>query len=166
MVDTVLQLGDDQLQNQFALVFPGGIPGGGNAELISLRLDGGFDAPAEDIYSYDIDFRGSKVTKTGKKEETDKTLTATIRLDGQWVVWDDLYRWKNLVYDPKTNIALPDLNTRTTIAIQCFDASGNVAKTLTWRQSKIKSLKPPTLDQKTGDPATVEVTFIYGVFEG
>ena len=94
-VDAVLLLGDDQLQNQFKVVFPNGIPGGGNTEAVSMRMDQSIDIPQQTIYKYDIDFRGSKISKTGKKEETDKTLTMSVRVDQQWQVYDDIKLWSN-----------------------------------------------------------------------
>jgi hypothetical protein len=165
MVDVVLSLGDDALSNQFKLVFPNGIPGGGNANAIELRMDQSFDIPQQTIYKYDIDFRGSKITKTGKKEETDKTVTFNVRLDSQWIVYDDLNAWFKMTYDPVTNIALPDLLVRTTIEIHALNSAGDSSKVFKMRNSKITDLKIGTFDNTTGDPIRLEVTITYGTLE-
>ena len=46
-IDPILNLQDDQMVNQFKLVFPKGIPGSGNASLVELRMDKTIDMPEE-----------------------------------------------------------------------------------------------------------------------
>ena len=165
VVDSVLSLGDDSLSNQFKVIFPNGIPGGGNADAISMRMDQSIDIPQQTIYKYDIDFRGSKISKTGKKEETDKVLTMSVRIDQQWTVYDDMKLWFSMVYDPITNVALPDLLTRTTMVIQSLDGANAIAKSFKFNNVKITDMKVTTFDNSSGDPLRMELTFLYGTME-
>ena len=161
-IDRILHLGDDAHLNQFQVIFPAGIPTGGDAETISLRIQGSFTMPQEVIYKYEIDFRGAKIPKTGRKEDTDKTFTITVRVDQQWKVYDDLRRWHKACYDPSTNVALPEVNTRVPVVIQWLDGNNKAVKTFTFMFSKLTEFKVTDADQSTGDPVTLELTFIYG----
>lgn len=161
-IDVILNLGDDAHLNQFQIVFPNGIPTGGDDSSITLRMDQTFSLPQEIIYKYNIDFKGSIIVKTGRKEDTDKTLTVSVRVDQNWQVYDDLKAWLNAVYDPKTNTAMPDLLTRTPIAVQWLDGNNSIVKTLTYTYCKITELKITDADNSTGDPVRLELSFIYG----
>jgi hypothetical protein len=164
-VDTILALSDDALVNQFEIVFPDGIPGGGNGDRISLRSDQQFDIPQQIIYKYDIEFRGHKIPKTGKKEDTEKTITFSIRLDQQWKVYDDLITWLKLAYDPNTGIAVPDLLGRCTIAVHSLNRDNSIAKTITLRNCKAIGIKVTSFDNASGDPQRVELTILFGSIE-
>jgi hypothetical protein len=121
--------------------------------------------PQETIYTYNIDFRGTIIPKTGKKEETDKTFTVNVRIDSQWKIYDALRQWHRMVFDPKTNIALSDVLTRTPIVVQALDHSNKVVKSFTFTYCKLKDLKVTDFDNATGDPMRAELGFIYGGLE-
>lgn len=160
--DAILQLGDDALSNQWMCIFIDGIPGGGNTEAIAMRMDQSFDPPQKTIATYDIDFRGSKIRKTSKKEDTTKEFTIAIRIDQQWTVYDALSKWVKMVYDPARNNAVSDALCRKNITIQNIDGSNNVMKSFKYTYCKPFQLKVTTMDQTSGDPLRVEVTFMYG----
>lgn len=164
-IDRILSLGDDAHSNQFQITFPAGIPTGGDSESITLRMDQTFSLPEEIIYKYDIDFKGVKVPKTGRKEDTDKLITVSVRIDQKWLVFDDLRAWLKAVYDPQTNTAMPDLLLRTPIAVQMLDGDNSVVKTFLFSYSKIFALKVTDADNSSGDPFRVEIQFIYGDLE-
>ena len=163
-VQTILNLGDDQTVNQFQILFPGGIPGGGNAEAISLRMDMQFAPPAQTIGKYDVFHKGIKIPKTTTVTETDKAFTLEVRLDQSGSIYKSLNNWKTLCYDFTNGTALPDLMTRTTMLVQLTDTQENVMMTWTFSGVKIYELTPPTMDNATGDPARATVGFIYADF--
>lgn len=158
---TILQLTDDQLASQYAILFPEGIPGGGNTDNITLRLDQSFDPPERRVEKYDIVYRGLKTPKTSMTEATDKTFSVDIRVDQYWNVVKDLEAWLDLVHNPVNGTALPDVMTRTTILINHYDGSENVVKTYRFRSSKIDSLKIGTSDNASPDPLRATASFIF-----
>jgi hypothetical protein len=164
-VDIILSLGNDSLVGQWQCVFPKGIPGGGNADEVRLRMDQQFTMPQETITTYEIDYRGAKVMKTAKKEETDKTLTVSVRMDQQWHVYDTLKAWHRLIYDPVLNIASSDLDTRIPVVIQNLDQNNDIAKAFTFSYCKLTQLKVTDWDNTSGEPVRCECTLIYGYME-
>lgn len=162
MIDQILQLGNDALVNQWQVIFPKGIPGGSNANAIRLRMDQSFTMPQEQISTYEIDFRGAKLIQTAKKEETDKTLTVSVRVDQGWSVYDDLRAWHLLCYNPVTNTASPNALTRIPIVVQNLDENEVAAKSFTFNYCKLTQLKVTDFDQTSAEPVRVELTIIYG----
>jgi hypothetical protein len=161
-VDVILSLGNDALINQAQVVFPNGIPGGGNADEVRLRMDQTFTMPQEQITTYEIDYRGAKLIKTSKKEETDKTITIPVRMDQSWNVYDTLKAWHRLCYDPVLNIASPDATTRIPIVVQNLDQNNAIAKAFTFSYCKLTQLKVTDWDNSSGEPVRVEMTIVYG----
>lgn len=162
VVEDQIRLGDDALANQFITIFPSGIPGGGNADAVSLRMDQPFDPPSQVIYTYEIDYKGDKIKKTGRKNDTDKIITISVRIDQNWNIYDDIMRWMKLCYDPVTNTALSDENTRIPLVIQSIDGDNNIVKNFKYTQCKLFTTKVTSFDPTTGDPLRMELTFIYG----
>jgi hypothetical protein len=165
VVEEVLRLGDDALANQWICIFPSGIPGGGNAENISMRMDQQFDIPQQVLYLYNLEYRGDIIRKTGKKIDTSKEFVVSVRVDQMWKVYDDLMRWQKLAYDPVTNTAMPDAMTRAPITIQNIDGSNKVVKNFKFTQCKLYGSKITSFDHQSGDPLRVELSFIYGDFD-
>ena len=164
-VDKILNLGDDALTNSFELFFPDGIPGGGTGEVVALRMDQSFDIPETGVGQYDIFYRGLKISKTNKLEETDKNVTMDVRLDQQWEVYDELNAWLKLSFDPETSTSATEAETRTTIGVRALDGGNNIVKTLLLRNSKLRALKIATFDHNTSDPIRLTLSFIYGNVE-
>jgi len=163
-VQTILNLGDDQTVNQYQILFPAGIPGGGDATNLVLRMDTTFAAPAQTMSKYDIFYKGIKIPKTGTVTDTDKSFTIEVRLDQKGDIYKALDGWKTRCYDFSNGTALPDLMTRTTMLVQLTDTQENVMMTWTFTGVKIFELTPPSLDNATGDPARVTIGFIYADF--
>jgi hypothetical protein len=151
--EQILDLGDDQLKDQFLLRFPAGIPGGGNAEGISLRMDETFDPPEESVNVYEIFHKGQKITRPGGAEETDKSIEFVVRLDQQWQVWDDLKAWKDLVYDVTTGTPGVGTASRAPIAIEATGREADVpVKTLLFTQCSLVRLDIQEFDHSSGEP--------------
>lgn len=159
--DVIMNLGDDQLASQYQVVFPTGIPGGGNTEAISLRMDQDFDPPEDSVETYEIPFKGMKILKTSMTHAMDKRFTVNVRLDQQWKVYDDLLAWYHRCYDPINGTALPDTATRTDVVIQAQDGQQVVKKNIRFKNSKITGLKVATFDNASTDPTRVTVNFIF-----
>ncbi len=159
--DSLMALGDDQILSQFSLIFPNGIPGGGNADRVSLRMDTTFDPPEETVNVYDVFHKGFKIPKTGMVQDGTKEFTIEVRIDQQWEVYDDLKRWANLSYDHTNGTGLPDSMTRTTIIVQAEDRSQTAVKQIIFRGCKPKGDKLPTFDNQSGEPGRLQMTFIF-----
>lgn len=163
--DQILGLGDDQMANQYQIIFPQGIPGGGDAETISLRCDQSFDPPEDVVNVYELFRKGFKIPKTGMLQETTKEFTIDIRLDQQWKVYDDIRGWADMSYDHSNGTALPELMARSTVIVQAEDRTQSGVKTITFRYAKPKSVKIQTMANDSGDPLRITVVFIYVVMD-
>ena len=159
--DTIMALGDDQLANQFKIIFPGGIPGGGNTDAISLRMDQSFDPPEDVIERYEIIYKGMKIPKTTKTHGMTKEIQLTVRLDQQWKVFDDLNNWYKLCYDPINAVAMPDLMTRTDVIFQAEDGQNSVVKNIRFKGAKIVSSKIESFEHSSTDPSRLTLTLIF-----
>ena len=157
-------LGEDQLATQFIFSLVS-IPGGGNTDAVSMRMNYDFDPPEESVGTYDIMFRGVKLTKTNMTEGTTKEFTIEVRIDQKWQVYKDLHAWKNLVYDPGNGTAQSEAATRTTATVQALNNTGDVMYTFTFLDSKIKSIKAGTFSNSSEDPLTTTLTFVYRKME-
>lgn len=159
--DKILSLGDDQAASQFSIIFPNGIPGGGDAETISLRCDQSFDPPENVVNVYEFFHKGYKFPKTGMLQETTKEFTIDIRLDQNWKVYDDIIAWANMSYDHSNGTALPEIMARSTVIVQAEDRNQNSVKKITFKYAKPKSVKIGTFDNQSGDPVRITVIFIF-----
>jgi len=161
-VDQILGLGDDQIVSQYMLIFPDGIPGGGDTKNIALRCDTSFDMPEEAMNTYEIYHKGYKIPKTGMLQDTTKEFTIEVRVDQQWKVYNDLEKWKNLVYDEANGTGMPELTTNATIIVQAEDKSQKPVKQFIFKYAKPRAIKVNSFDHQSGDPLRISVTFIYG----
>lgn len=165
-IDKILQLGDDQMASQFQLIFPNGIPGGGDPDYITYRLDTQFDPPKREVGTYDVWSQGQKVTHTSVTENTTKEFTLPIRLDQGWKAYDALDNWFKLVYDEENGGSRgTNASTRVPMVLQALGVGKVVVKQLTWLGVKIKGLKITAWDQQSNEPSKVEADFIYTRFK-
>jgi len=162
--DLIMGLGDDAQSNNYDLKFPVGIPGGGSADNIALRADQSFDPPGRSISTYDIVYRGLKVTKVGNAEETEKVFSIDVRVDGKWEVYDDLERWIKLVFDPETHIGMDQAQVSTTMQVVSYGRNDEVAKTITFKGVILKGLKVGSFDQNGTDPIRLTLDFAFANF--
>jgi hypothetical protein len=160
-VSKILNLGDDALAAKYFLVFPNGLPTGGDAESIALRMDQSFDFPEITVGEYEIGWKGMKVKKTNGTDQTDKTFTVQVRLDAQWKVMDDLYALAKASYDGNTGTYLPDSATRFPVAVRFVDGQDVVKKTWTFQYAKLKGFQIQSVEPVSEDPLRVQLTFIY-----
>lgn len=156
-----MALSDDQLASQYEVIFPNGIPGGGDANRIALRMDTTFDPPEQTVGTYELFKKGVKIIKTNMIQDMDKTLPLEVRLDQQWKVHDDLNNWFKLCYNYETGVALEESATRTLMYIVALDTQGTIVKTIKFLDVKLKSLKIGTFDNQGTDPVRVTMTIIF-----
>lgn len=155
-------LADDALTDQFGIIFPNGVPGGGNSELLRLRMDMSFDEPEKTLASYEVNFEGVKIPKLGS-EETDKTFNLSFRVDNNRKVYKALKDWWYLCFNPMTGAVGPEATTRTTMILVAY---GPPNKSIKYQKEfhgvKLKSFKVTTYDYSNkGEPIRVECSFIY-----
>jgi len=165
VVDKILGLGDDQLASQYIVLFPDGLPGGGDVDSLSLRLDEGFDMPQDEVGTYEIKYRGMTITKTNMSEQTSKEYELVARLDKDWKIYDALRETFEITYNPIKGTALGDTSARFTVEVQALDSQNNVVKTVSFKNSKIKALKPPAFGNEEEGAAKITIGFIYGSME-
>lgn len=161
MVDRILNAGDDQLNSQFNLVFPAGIPGGGSGENIALRMDQSFDPPAESTGEYEIFFQGIKIPVLNMTDETDKHITLSVRLDQQWAVFDDIMNWKEGCYNPRTGTRMASSDTRIPVLVQALDGQKNISKTLRFTGVQCKEVKITSFEHNGTDPSRLELQLTF-----
>ena len=160
-VSKILGLGDDALAAKYFLVFPNGLPTGGDTDSIALRIDQSFSFPEIIVGTYDVSWKGMKVTKTNGTDQTTKEFTVQCRIDQQWKVMDDLYALAKASYDGNTGTYLPDSATRFPIAIRFVDGQDVVKKTMTFQYAKLKGFQIQDVEPTSEDALRVQLSFIY-----
>jgi len=161
MITYMEGLADDAMLNQYEILFPNGIPGGGDANLLKLRADQQFEMPQEMVEEYTIEYQGIKIPKTSSKEGTDKKFTIQFRLDSNWSVYRALYAWKNLVQDGNTGASGTEAQTRVPMLFNHYGPNKQLAYSIRFNDVKLLSLKGGSFDHTSADPARVEAEFIY-----
>ena len=160
-ISRILALGDDALASRAFLIFPNGLPTGGDAVSISLRIDQSFDPPEIVVGEYEIAWKGMKIKKTNNTDATDKTFTIQVRIDQQWKVMDDLMALAKATYDGNTGTSMPDSTTRFPVTILFVDGQDIIKKTWTFEYAKLKGFQIQAIDPASDDPLRCQLTFIY-----
>lgn len=160
-ISKMMANGDDALAARYYIIFPNGLPTGGDAESIALRMDQSFDVPEIIVGEYEIGWKGMKVKKTNNTDNTDKTFQVQVRIDQQWKVMDDLFALAKATYDGNTGTSLPDSATRFPVSIIFVDGQDVVKKTWTFQHAKLKGFQIQSVDPVSDDPLRVSLSFIY-----
>jgi hypothetical protein len=153
-------LSDDQMANQFEVVFLT-IPGGGNSELLKLRMDRSLDIPERTMATYDVEYQGIKIPKLSAKEDTDKTFTLNFRLDANWAVYDALNKWFKNGLNEDNGSAGTEATNRTTVVFNAYGTGRTIKYSMTFNGVRIKSIKLEAFDMTSSEPSRVECSFIY-----
>ena len=157
----IIAVGDDAYRSQYEVIFPSGIPGGGNGLRLSLRQKGTFDPPEHGVVTYEVIKKGQKVVKPGGAEEVDKMFMLTIRVDQQWGVYDDLETWSNLVYNKTTGSPGRASQYRTTVLVRNLDENNNPTATFKFTGTFLQKTKVTEFDNESGEPVEMEATFYF-----
>lgn len=161
MITYVEGLTDDAFANQFEILFPEGIPGGGDSTLLRLRADKEFEMPEDIVAEYTIEYQGIKIPKIAAKEETDKKLNIAFRLDADWVVFSSLQKWRDLVLNGNTGAGGLEKDTRTSMIFNHYKSNKVLAKSMRFNGVKLFSVKGGSFSHESADPVRVECQFIY-----
>lgn len=171
-VETLYNMGDDALQNQFQITFalpPAITPeSGGESNIISLRVTN-LDIPEQSMGTYEVDFRSRKITKPSGKIETGNDFSFTFRVDKEYKTYRSLQRWLNYIGNNKTGALSGDYgaNIRTDITVSALNPqTDNVIVTWVLKRCFIKSLAAISFDHSNGEPITVEAQFGFTNIEG
>lgn len=162
MIDYVESLASDAMSDQFGILFPEGVPGGGNGELLRLRMDQAFDEPQLVAATYDVNFEGLKIPKTGS-EDTDKKFTMSFRVDINWKVYEALKKWHSLVINPINGSQQSEADTRTTMILNGYGPPNkSIVYSKRFNGVKIISFKTTAWDyNQKAEPVRVEAEFIF-----
>jgi len=158
-------LADDQMANQFEVLFVGTIPGGGDSNLLKLRMDRSFDIPERAMATYDVEYQGIKIPKLSSKEETDKTFTLNFRLDGNWKVYDSLNRWFKTGFNENNGANGTESASRISMIFNAYGTGRTLKYTMTFNYVRIKSIKLEAFDMTSSEPSRCECSFIYGTVD-
>jgi hypothetical protein len=165
IVEDLLSTGSDALKSQFDVVFPSGIPGGGNSVLISLRMRETIDPPEHGVQVYEIFRKGQKIPRPGGAEEVDKMITVNVDLDQQWIVYDDLKKWKELVYNSSTGVPGQTSKAQTTMEIVSYNEDSIPIHRLIFRGTFLSKMKVQDFDNQSPDQQKLELTFHFAKME-
>lgn len=160
-VQTALQ--DDAWANQWELIFPDGIPGGGNSTLLTLRADKQLDLPAETITQSVVEYQGTMIPKTSAKKETDKKFAVSFRIDINWEVYDALQACLQLTFDDETGIYKTEAETRFDQIVRHIGPDRAIKKVIRLYKCKLWELKNTAFDHSSGDPLAAEAQFMYAL---
>ena len=165
ILDPVYLLSDDQLANQFEIVFPNGIPGDGDKNAISMRMDQSIQPPSFVSNMYDYYMRGIKYSKPGMLEETTKELSVMVRIDQAWKVFDDLYKWKLVCHDTINGTRSNSKSGSSKVNINMLDGNDKIKKTFFYEYVYLKELALETLANDSGDPLRVNLVMVYNTVD-
>lgn len=161
LIDQIANLGDDQMASQFEVVFPQGIPGGGDGTRLGLRMDQAFQVPEKTVGRYDVRYRGLQIPKTSNVDGTTKEFSLSFRVDQNWGVYDDLKRWRDLVYDDRNATSGSEAETRTTVIVNHYGTDNQIKKQWTFTGVKLFSMNTTESSHESEDPLRVECNFIF-----
>jgi hypothetical protein len=78
-----------------------------------------------------------------------------------WLIFQYLNNWFKLCYDEFYGTSDNEENTRVPMVVRALGPLKQVVKTATFHGVKIKSLKITDFDHTQGEPARIDVGFIY-----
>ena len=166
---TDLSIANDQMANQFQARFTN-VPGATGAVItdtnqLTLRVKGSIEPPDNQIATYEVEYQGVKYSMLSAKDETDKTITITFRLDANWETYTTLKNWMAYTFNySKGGAGANFTNKPDSYCVMFIDAfKGNkvYAKSIKYENVRITSLKISSFDQTSNEPTEIECQFIY-----
>lgn len=163
-----LTVANDQMANQFQVRFAN-LPGVSNTTLLTLRMSKSVDTPDRQIATYEVEYQGSKYTMLSAKEETDKTLTLSFRLDQNWAIYSALKNWFAYTFNTSSGANSASFTNKAaaspTIFVDTFSKGKTYTKSVKYDYVRITSLKLESFDNTSNESGFVEATFIYSFAE-
>jgi hypothetical protein len=167
MIEAVYQQGDDALANMAELTFPV-FNLFGLADPLKFRTTN-ISIPEFQVGSYEIHWKTQKFEKPSGKDETQKTMSFTFRIDKYYTVYKGLMAWWQYICNSDTGAMAEDVgavsktsNIRCDFQVRCVD-SNNVTTTEGWKffGAWIKGMGAIDFDEQSGEPITCAVTMSY-----
>lgn len=161
-IEAFYLMGDDALANEWEIVFPPfpGVIDLANSKLRVTQLT----LPAQTKGTYEVDYKGRKITKPNGKIETTGEVTFTFRVDKNWNVYRGFSFWLNLIGDNKTGLMAPDMVNgvsaiRVPLTVYTVNSAGiPTGGNWTLDGAFITNLSTPAFDMSSGDALTCDVT--------
>lgn len=166
IIDEIYQEGDDALASQFEVNIA---PLAGVIESTGLKFRvQTFDSPEDSLGTYEIAYKGTKITKPNFEDTTPKTFSFDIRLDKQYAVYKKFKDWLDLIKNPDTGEAIEDLvpgslpSYRTSIIVNMIDASKNILDLVdSYTGCFPISVGGRSYDQSSQEPIVVPITMAF-----
>jgi hypothetical protein len=163
---TDLSVGNDQMANQFQARFVNVPPTTSQStSQLTLRVKGSIDPPDNQIATYEVEYQGIKYSMLSAKDDTDKTITITFRLDADWTTYDILKNWMAYTFNYSKGSSSGAFSnkaaTQTVMYIDAFKGNKVNSSSIQYDNVRITSLKVNSFDQTSNEPSELECVFIY-----
>jgi hypothetical protein len=163
---TDLSVGNDQMANQFQARFVNVPPTTSQStSQLTLRVKGSIDPPDNQIATYEVEYQGIKYSMLSAKDDTDKTITITFRLDADWTTYDILKNWMTYTFNYSKGSSSDTFSnkatTQTVMYIDAFKGNKVNSSSIQYDNVRITSLKVNSFDQTSNEPSELECVFIY-----
>jgi len=160
-IEQLFFLGGDQVASQFDFIMFKSLPDVPiDPRLLQFRLMDDFQIPADKFVMKELWSRGKKIMKPYPKEEVDKRLTCSFRLDSDWLLYNAFYTYRKNILNPKflsSGKNQKDLKTEITF----IGKSGSAKKLIIFKKCMLESLELSPFNHNSGDPIVCKVIFTY-----
>ena len=141
---TSLSTANDQMANQFQARFAN-VPGTTDSTQLTLRVKGSVEPPDNQIATYEVEYQGIKYSMLSAKDDTDKTITITFRLDQNWTVYESLKGWMSNNFNFSTGTTGSSFvngknSTPPTMYIDTFIANKSYSKSIQYDNIRLMSM--------------------------
>lgn len=169
MIDTIFNLGDDALQNEYNVIFDvSAVDGLGELPVNFQFRISNFTPPDITMGTYQYFKKGSLIVKPNGLDETPKTFTFNMRVDKYWESYKVLDKWLKIIKNEKKGTRTVDKDiitgeqpVRGIITIQALDSNDSINYYWKFEGSFPTALAGVTFDEATGEPITINPTFTY-----
>lgn len=169
VIDSVFNLGDDALGNEYMVTF-GNIPFLAGSEPLNLRATT-FEIPASSIGTYEVQYKSEKLVKPNGQNMTAKEFSFEFRHDKFYLHYKAFRAWQASIVNPNTGgIAMDSINGMSvmrvpiTVTSGYLDLDGNFVPTSQiWQftgcwPTEVGGL---TLDNSSAEPLMCSIRFSY-----
>jgi hypothetical protein len=165
-IDSVYTLGDDALQNMAEITFAPGFALLGVADMLKFRTTN-IEIPNFATGAYIVHWKTQNFEKPSGKDETQKTMTFTFRVDKYYLVYKALLKWREMICNSDSGAMAEDVVAgvsliRTNFSVRAVDSRG-VVTTNGWEfeNAWLKDIAAISFDETTGDPISLQVTMSF-----
>lgn len=165
-IDTLYQMGDDALGNQFEVSFSA-LSLFDALDSLKMRTTN-VDIPEYSVSTYTVEHKTQSMVKVGGKITTPKEITLTLRVDKYWGLYNAIKDWLKYIGGEETgqmaedNILGGESSFRTDFTVYTLD-SNDTPTGGGWKFHKAcpTNISSVGLDYSSGDPITVSITFSF-----